>query len=223
MTLRIPIDCTCGARPTPPPAGDILPDPVHSAQCLITAANTPHAMVNEGREVFYPDSPEDALMFALDHQADFLHSDFRWSEVDDPAPTTGVPLGDYFMLPEGCRCYYREDIDWGDVRTAPEGGCPVHTLLGVDAAAPDRCWSCDHLTTDFHGPEGCRYAVTLGTPDANLVCPCTMAAAGDTTAQKPCTVPACPPQQTVALGAHRLTCRSGTCRGCAHPRVGGRP
>ena len=79
MTLRLPIDCTCGTRP-------------HAVECLITAANTPHAMVNEAGEVFYPDSPEDALLFAVDHGAEFLHSDFRWSSVDcvEPAPLISV-------------------------------------------------------------------------------------------------------------------------------------
>ena len=48
---------------------------------------------------------------------------------DDPTPTTGAPYADVYGcdLPEGCVCHWREDIDWGDVRTAPEGGCRIHT------------------------------------------------------------------------------------------------
>jgi hypothetical protein len=146
VTLRIPIDCTCGARPTPPPTGDILPGPVHSAQCLITAANTPHAMVNEGREVFYPDSPEDALRFLIDHGAEFLHSDFRWSDVDAAAPTTGGPYFGYDFA-EGCHCHIREDIDWGDQLVRPVDGCPVHPvnvpLSTILSPSPhDSCGSC---------------------------------------------------------------------------------
>lgn len=46
-------------------------------------------------------------------------------EPDDPTPTTGGPV-DYDWSP-GCVCYLRDDIDWGEVLTAPSGGCPVHT------------------------------------------------------------------------------------------------
>lgn len=41
------------------------------------------------------------------------------------APTTGAPFED--DRPAGCVCHYREDIDRGDVLTAPPDGCPVHT------------------------------------------------------------------------------------------------
>jgi hypothetical protein len=46
---------------------------------------------------------------------------------DDPTPTTGAPYFDEYDLPEGCVCHWREDADWGDVRTAPWGGCRIHT------------------------------------------------------------------------------------------------
>lgn len=47
--------------------------------------------------------------------------------ADDPAPTTGGPLGEEYDLPEGCVCYWREDVEYGDVRTAPREGCRLHT------------------------------------------------------------------------------------------------
>lgn len=46
------------------------------------------------------------------------------SAVADLAPTTGGPVGD---PPECGVCYWREDVEYGDVRTAPPGGCRVHT------------------------------------------------------------------------------------------------
>lgn len=45
---------------------------------------------------------------------------------DDPTPTTGAPYDDYDW-PEGCVCHIREDIDRGEVFTAPPEGCRVHT------------------------------------------------------------------------------------------------
>lgn len=41
------------------------------------------------------------------------------------APVTGPPL-DVSWWTEGCRCFLREDPEWGDVLTQPPGGCPVH-------------------------------------------------------------------------------------------------
>lgn len=52
--------------------------------------------------------------------------------ADDPTPTTGGPYE--HDLPPGCRCYYREDIDWGDVRTAAPGGCRIHSCTCLAAA-----------------------------------------------------------------------------------------
>jgi hypothetical protein len=53
------IKCSCGARDTPP----------HSITCLITAAGLPNAMVDIDGDVFYPDNPDDAMHFALNHHA----------------------------------------------------------------------------------------------------------------------------------------------------------
>jgi hypothetical protein len=51
-------------------------------------------------------------------------------------------------------------------------------LIALDTLArrnvADRCPSCDH-TQGFHYDGSCRYAVTVGTVGANLVCPCTAA------------------------------------------------
>lgn len=54
---------------------------------------------------------------------------------DDPTPTTGgpYPSREDLGLPDGCVCYIKEDIDWGDVRTQPRGGCPIHSMAyGLD-------------------------------------------------------------------------------------------
>lgn len=53
--------------------------------------------------------------------------------LDDPTPTTGAPYDEYYF-PPGCICYYREDADWGDVRTAPRGGCPIHSCTCLAGA-----------------------------------------------------------------------------------------
>lgn len=45
--------------------------------------------------------------------------------ADDPTPTTGGPVD--YEFADGCRCYIREDVEYGDVLTRPPGGCPVHT------------------------------------------------------------------------------------------------
>lgn len=60
---------------------------------------------------------------------------FAQSCRDDPAPTTGAPVD--FNWAEGCRCYLREDPEYGDLLTRPPGGCPVH--------------SCNCLTFVYHG------------------------------------------------------------------------
>ncbi len=45
----------------------------------------------------------------------------------DPAPTTGGPVDAWWeQRPDGCVCYVREDVEYGDVWTRPEGGCPFH-------------------------------------------------------------------------------------------------
>lgn len=51
---------------------------------------------------------------------------------DDPSPTTGGPVD--YELADGCRCYIREDADWGEVLTRPPGGCPVHSCTCLDEA-----------------------------------------------------------------------------------------
>lgn len=53
--------------------------------------------------------------------------DPRNEDVVGSAPTTGGPV-DLSWCPEGCRCYIREDVEYGDVITRPPGGCPVHPL-----------------------------------------------------------------------------------------------
>lgn len=54
--------CTCGSFTT-----------LHSIDCVITATEERHAMINDAREVFYPDGPEDAAWFAQEHGARFLN------------------------------------------------------------------------------------------------------------------------------------------------------
>lgn len=41
----------------------------HRIDCLTTAALTPHALVNNEGEVFYPDNDEDAAYFTEHHGA----------------------------------------------------------------------------------------------------------------------------------------------------------
>lgn len=121
--IEIRIRCTCNT------VGNL-----HAITCLITAAGQPHAMVNDALEVFYPDGPEDAQVFALHHGAEMLNPDFSFPHSDDPTPTTGGPFDDYELSrPDGCTCYVREDPEYGETWTRPAGGCPVHNALS------DRC------------------------------------------------------------------------------------
>lgn len=53
-------ECTCPGR-------------WHAIDCATVAATQPHVMVNDDREVFYPDGPEDAAYFAREHGARFLN------------------------------------------------------------------------------------------------------------------------------------------------------
>lgn len=55
--------CTCGA------------DALHTITCAVVAAQQPHAMTNDAGEVFYPDNPEDARLFAAGHDARPLNPD----------------------------------------------------------------------------------------------------------------------------------------------------
>lgn len=77
---------------------------------------------------------------ALADAVDAAESD----QPDDPTPTTGAPFET--NLPPGCLCYYREDLDWGDVRTAPEGGCPVHPVQGPAAVLAEMAAFCVQTT-----------------------------------------------------------------------------
>lgn len=72
----------------------------------------------------------------------------------DPAPTTGGPYDDY-SLPEGCRCYWHEDADWGDVRTAPREGCPVHSCTCLKhALGLPHAEDCLHTRLNQAAPDG---------------------------------------------------------------------
>lgn len=44
-----------------------------------------------------------------------------------PIPTTGGPVD--YGLPYGCRCYIREDAEYGDLITRPPEGCPRHDYM----------------------------------------------------------------------------------------------
>jgi hypothetical protein len=62
--------------------------------------------------------------------------------ADDPTPTTGPPY-DSDTWPEGCICYLRDDPDWGEVYTRPDGQlCPAHDC------------SCGVLTCRVHATKG---------------------------------------------------------------------
>lgn len=46
---------------------------------------------------------------------------------DLPVPTTGGPVD--YDRPYGCRCYIREDAEYGDLLTRPPEGCPRHDYV----------------------------------------------------------------------------------------------
>lgn len=119
------VTCTQGLNVTEPPAA-------------------PNAMIDPVGFVFYPDDAADAAHLKQSHRAVPLNPDVwpfgdlptnpcytvpcpPWS--DDPRPTTGAEFGETYAesWPEGCRCYLKEDLDWGEHRVAPPGGCPLHT------------------------------------------------------------------------------------------------
>lgn len=54
--------CTCGASTS-----------LHDVECMTAAVTQRNAMVNSAGEVFYPDDPEDAAWFAIEHGAQPLH------------------------------------------------------------------------------------------------------------------------------------------------------
>lgn len=75
-----------------------------------------------------------------------------WPTADDSAPTTGGPVDYYF--PEGCRCYIREDPEYGEQYIRPPGGCPLHSCAGCSGNGEhaDHCaMSRLNLLTDWHG------------------------------------------------------------------------
>lgn len=49
-----------------------------------------------------------------------------WRTEEDPAPTTGAPPTWPSERPTGCSCYVREDPEYGEQWTRPDGGCLVH-------------------------------------------------------------------------------------------------
>lgn len=63
-------------------------------------------------------------------------------------PTTGGPV-DFSWRPEGCVCYIREDVEYGDVITRPPGGCPVHRPRTLDEIMAEVA---QQVTEDFLWP-----------------------------------------------------------------------
>lgn len=54
--------CTCDDIPAVKDGR--LPPGTHRIDCPVEAASQPHAMINDAGEVFYPDGPVDARLFA---------------------------------------------------------------------------------------------------------------------------------------------------------------
>jgi hypothetical protein len=68
-----------------------------------------------------------------------------YDNYGDPTPTTGGPVD--FEWAEGCVCHYREDVEYGDLLTAPPGGCPVHSCTCLDnALGRGHSAACIHTT-----------------------------------------------------------------------------
>ncbi len=64
------------------------------------------------------------------------------SDLEGVEPTTGAPYDDYAdVLPPGCGCHIREDVDYGDVRVPPPGGCTVHPVNGPLEDYTDCGWT----------------------------------------------------------------------------------
>lgn len=61
-----------------------------------------------------------------------------------------------------------------DGHTTAEKYARMRTLARRLRADPERCPSCDHPWAKFHQPDGCWFAIGVGTPGHDLVCPCTV-------------------------------------------------